>query len=47
MLKGNTGQPPEDVREPLVYSRGRCVNVDGGMYLGGPGFVYQLPPLVR
>ena len=34
---------PEDVTEPLVYADGLCVNVDGGMYLGGPGFVYQLP----
>lgn len=31
------------VTEPLVYSRGRCVNCDGGMYLGGPGFIYRLP----
>ena len=28
--------------EALVYADGRCVNVDGGMYLGGPGFVYKL-----
>lgn len=28
--------------EPLVYARGLCVNVDGGMYLGGEGFVYPL-----
>jgi hypothetical protein len=34
---------PEEVSEPLVYADGLCVNVDGGMYLGGPGFVYQLP----
>ena len=34
---------PEDVTEPLVYADGRCVNVDGGMYLGGPGFLYRLP----
>ena len=40
-----TGQPVEDIREPLIYARGRCVNVDGGMYRGGPGFVYRLPPL--
>jgi hypothetical protein len=37
-----TGQPPEAVREPLVYAAGRCVDVDPGMYLGGPGFVYAL-----
>ncbi|MDQ3856252.1 MAG: metallophosphoesterase [Chloroflexota bacterium] len=38
-----TGQPPETVRQALVYAGGRCVNVDGGMYRGGPGFVYQVP----
>lgn len=31
---------PEEVVEPLVYAGGLCVNVDGGMYMGGPGFVY-------
>jgi hypothetical protein len=36
---------PEEVTEPLVYAGGLCVNVDGGMYLGGPGFVYRLPAL--
>jgi hypothetical protein len=34
---------PEEVTEPLVYADGLCVNVDAGMYLGGPGFVYRLP----
>ena len=34
---------PEEVTEPLVYADGLCVNVDSGMYLGGPGFVYRLP----
>jgi hypothetical protein len=29
------------VTDPLVYAKGRCINVDGGMCLGGPGFVYQ------
>ncbi|MBI1257913.1 MAG: serine/threonine protein phosphatase [Chloroflexi bacterium] len=28
---------------PLIYNQGLCVNVDGGMYLGGTGFVYCLP----
>jgi hypothetical protein len=28
---------------PLVYADNLCVNVDGGMYLGAPGFVYKLP----
>ncbi len=38
-----TGAPPESVTEPLVYARGRCVNVDHGLFAGGPGFVYRLP----
>lgn len=38
-----TGQKPEDVTEALVYAQGLCVNVDGGMYLGGPGFLFELP----
>lgn len=37
-----TGAPPEDVREPLVYAGGLCVNVDHGLYRGGPGFVYRI-----
>jgi len=35
-----TGQAPETVTGPLVYAGGLCVNVDHGLYLGGPGFVY-------
>ncbi|HKI75447.1 MAG TPA: metallophosphoesterase [Pseudomonadales bacterium] len=37
-----TGQRPDQVREAWTYANGRCVNVDGGIYLGSPGFVYQL-----
>lgn len=33
-----------DVSGPLVYSRGLCMNVDGGLYAGGPGFVVPLEP---
>ena len=33
---------PEDVTAPLVYADGLCVNVDAGIYLGSPGFVYQI-----
>lgn len=36
------GGRPKNIHEPLVYADGRCVNVDGGMCLGGPGFVYRL-----
>ena len=32
---------PEKVDSPWIYAGGQCVNVDGGMFLGGPGFVYQ------
>lgn len=35
-----TGQPPTEVEEPFVYCGGLAVNVDPGMYKGGPGFVY-------
>jgi hypothetical protein len=42
-IPGVTGAPPEEVREPLVYAGGLCVNVDGGMYMGGQGFVWRLP----
>ena len=37
-----TPQQPEEVEGAHVYNGGRCVNVDGGMYRGGPGFVYEL-----
>ena len=37
------GVPPESVTEAYVYRDGRCVNVDPGIYLGGPGFAYRLP----
>lgn len=39
-----TGQPPETVTGPLVYAGCLCINLDHGLYLGGPGFVYELPP---
>jgi hypothetical protein len=34
--------PAVEVREPLIYAGGLCVNVDGGMCQGGPGFVCRL-----
>lgn len=37
-----TGQPAEAVREPLLYAGNRCLDIDAGLYLGGPGFVYRL-----
>jgi hypothetical protein len=36
------GEPAAEVRGPLVYANGLCVDVDGGIYLGGPGFLYYL-----
>jgi hypothetical protein len=33
---------PDSVKEAWYYADDKCVNVDGGMYMGGPGFVYQL-----
>lgn len=35
----------ESVTDALIYASGQCINVDGGMYLGGSGFVCELPPL--
>lgn len=37
-----TGQAPGSVRDPLIYAGGRAVNVDGGIYMGGPGFVVEM-----
>jgi hypothetical protein len=41
-----TGQAPIAVDQALVYAGGQCVDVDGGLYLGGGGFLYRLPPLI-
>ncbi len=40
-----TQTPPKRVTGPLIYAGGLCINLDGGMYLGSPGFVYRLPKL--
>ena len=37
-----TSEKPEEVEQAHVYNGGHCVNVDGGIYRGGPGFVYEL-----
>ncbi len=39
------GLAAQDVTEAYLYADGLCVNVDGGMAAGGPGFVYTLPRL--
>lgn len=38
----NDALPPEAVTEAYSYNDGLCVNIDGGMYLGGAGFAYRL-----
>jgi len=35
-------QRPETVTAPYTYAGGLAVDVDAGMYLGGPGFVARL-----
>lgn len=35
-------EPAHRAVEAWTYAGGNCINVDGGIYLGGPGFVYQL-----
>jgi hypothetical protein len=40
IMRGSTAQK---VDSPWIYADDHCVNVDGGMFLGGPGFVHQLP----
>ena len=39
------GIAAEEVTSARIYADGSCCNVDGGIYLGGPGFVYsfQIP----
>lgn len=40
-----TGKNPHTVNDALVYANKLVVDVDGGLYQGGPGFVYELPTL--
>jgi hypothetical protein len=37
-----TGQAAAGITQPLVYAEGLCTNVDGGIYLGGPGFLHVI-----
>jgi hypothetical protein len=41
------GRPAHEVTAPLVTHDGLCVNVDHGLFLGGPGFVMELDRLPR
>jgi hypothetical protein len=36
------GGSAKKVTGSYVYANGRCIDVDGGIYMGGPGFVYRL-----
>jgi hypothetical protein len=53
VIHGHTPVPrmvqiaPETATSAYVYRGGRCVNVDPGIYLGGPGFVYRATPPTR
>lgn len=38
------GVDPAVIVEPYMYQQGRCINVDGGLYLGGAGFVAKILP---
>lgn len=38
-----TGQDPTTVTAPYIYATTRAVDVDGCLYAGGPGFVWDLP----
>ena len=37
------GIKPKQVTEAWTYANGLCTDVDGGIFIGGPGFVYQIP----
>lgn len=39
------GEPYDRVTRAYVYADGLAVNVDGGIYKGGVGFVYEAAPL--
>lgn len=46
-ISGILRVPATEIHEPLLYADGLCVDVDGGMYQGGPGFIYTLPQAIR
>jgi hypothetical protein len=37
-----TGQAAGRIVDPWIYAGGHCVNIDGGLHLGGAGLLYQL-----
>jgi hypothetical protein len=42
-IKAFTRASAKSITTPLIYAEQQCVNVDGGMFLGGPGFIYMVP----
>jgi hypothetical protein len=43
LIADQLGIDPESVAEPLRYAGGRVLNVDGGLFAGGPCLVVKLP----
>ena len=37
-----SGEPAATADTALLYANGLCLNVDHGLYQGGPGFIYRL-----
>nr|BBH94713.1 hypothetical protein KTA_29120 [Thermogemmatispora argillosa] len=37
-----TGQAAGRIVDPWIYADGHCINIDGGLHLGGAGLLYQL-----
>lgn len=33
---------PKAAGKAFIYASDQCINVDGGLYLGGPGFLYEV-----
>ncbi len=42
-IQAMPGVQAGDERQAFIYADGHCIDVDGGMYKGGPGFVHRLP----
>lgn len=38
-----SNQPAKKITEAFTYAQDRCIDVDGGMFLGGSGVIYELP----
>jgi hypothetical protein len=41
-IKAFTRAAARTITAPLIYAEQQCINVDGGMFLGGPGFIVEL-----